>query len=123
MSRDSDHTERQRHPLCGSKGIPPRGSKERCDVLALQEMRFKNTRCRGAPSAPGLDVGARLAEKKGYSVATWSRLPVLETGEEQVARGDNEGRRDDRRRPRHRTNQGHQPLCALSGSSMTHDRA
>ena len=77
------------------KGFPKWRSKERCDVLALQEMRIQEHQMLAEHRPPRGWTSVRVeAEKKGYSgVATWSRLPVLETGEGTgLEWADNEGR-------------------------------
>ena len=77
------------------KGFPKWRSKERCDVLALQDMRIQEHQMLAEHRPPRGWTSVRVeAEKKGYSgVATWSRLPVLETGEGTgLEWADNEGR-------------------------------
>jgi len=65
------------------KGFPDWRSKERCDVLALQEMRIQEHQLLKEHQPPRGWASIRVeAEKKGYSgVAAWSRLPVLERGQ------------------------------------------
>jgi exodeoxyribonuclease-3 len=64
------------------KGFTNWRPKEKCDVLALQELRIQEEQMKPEHRPPRGWQGVRVqAEKKGYSgVATWSRLPVLETG-------------------------------------------
>ena len=64
------------------KGFPKWRSKERCDVLALQEMRIQEHQMLAEHRPPR--AGRRCASRprrRLLRVATWSRLPVLETGE------------------------------------------
>ncbi len=77
------------------KGFTTWRPKEKCDVLAMQELRIQEHQLEKAHKPPRGWSGIRVeAEKKGYSgVATWSRLPVLETGQGTgLDWADNEGR-------------------------------
>ena len=64
------------------KGFTGWRPKEKCDVLCLQELRMQEEQMEKDHRPPrGWDSVRVQAEKKGYSgVATWSRLPVLESG-------------------------------------------
>ena len=77
------------------KGFTKWRPKEGCDVLALQELRIQEHQMESEHKPPRGWKSVRVeAEKKGYSgVATWSRLPVLETGTGTgLSWADNEGR-------------------------------
>ena len=77
------------------KGFTKWRPKEGCDVLALQELRIQEHQMEAEHKPPRGWKSVRVeAEKKGYSgVATWSRLPVLETGTGTgLDWADNEGR-------------------------------
>lgn len=64
------------------KGFTAWRPKERCDVLAMQELRIQEHQMEREHKPPRGWTSVRVeAEKKGYSgVALWSRLPVLESG-------------------------------------------
>lgn len=64
------------------KGFTAWRPKERCDVLAMQELRIQEHQMEREHKPPRGWTSVRVeAEKKGYSgVALWSRLPVLDTG-------------------------------------------
>lgn len=64
------------------KGFTAWRPKERCDVLAMQELRIQEHQMEREHKPPRGWISVRVeAEKKGYSgVALWSRLPVLESG-------------------------------------------
>ena len=77
------------------KGFTKWRPKEGCDVLAMQELRIQEHQMEKEHKPPRGWKSVRVeAEKKGYSgVATWSRLPVLETGTGMgLDWADNEGR-------------------------------
>jgi len=77
------------------KGFTTWRPKEGCDVLAMQELRIQEHQMEKEHKPPRGWKSVRMeAEKKGYSgVATWSRLPVLETGTGMgLEWADNEGR-------------------------------
>ena len=64
------------------KGFTAWRPKERCDVLAMQELRIQEHQMEREHKPPRGWTSVRVeAEKKGDSgVALWSRLPVLEAG-------------------------------------------